>query len=238
MIRRVLECGAAIFLIGFMILCSKDEPFSLEVVPDYMEAIVGQRCVLLVELSEGKDGSPVDVSASVDGAEVIVEYAPLEDDEVAEVSIIPDSSSLKDTIWGDTITVMIKGERGSNQDSSTVMIYVTPGSDGRYEYACEVRDSFVRRLADSYPELGIDSQTEWTPTIVRPHILVVSHYLFFSDEWEMWVDWHVTIPPYDWTRMYLRRRGEEMAPSYAFEIASRTDWGDAYPITPPDSIVR
>lgn len=238
MIRRVLECGAAIFLIGFMILCSKDEPFSLEVVPDYMEAIVGQRCVLLVELAEEEDGKPVDVSASVDGAEVIVEYAPLEDDEVAEVSIIPDSSSLKDTIWGDTITVMIKGERGSCQDSSIVMIYVIPGEDSRYEYASEVRDSFIRRLADSYPELGIDSQTEWTPTIVLPRILVVSHYLFFSDEWEMWVAWHVTIHPHDWTKIYLRRRGTEIAPSYAFEIASQTEWGEAYPITPPDSVTR
>ncbi len=221
-----------------LVFCTKDEAFRLGVVPGYMEAIVGQRCVFLVGLSEGGEGGAVDISASVEDAQVIVEYSPLEGEGVAEVTVIPSASSLKDTIWGDTVTLWVKGERGSFKDSSSVMIYVTPGCDDRYEYASQVRDSFVRRLADSYPELGINSQIEWTSTIVRPHILVVSHYLFFSDEWEMWVDWHNTIPPYDWTNMYLRRRGQEVTPSYAFEIASQTEWGDAYPVTPPDSIIR
>lgn len=229
--------GLALGIVA-LVSCTEDEAFRLGVVPGYMEAIVGQRCVFLVELSEGKDGSPVEVSASVEDAEAIVEYSPLEGEGVAEVTIIPSASGLKDTIWGDTVTLWIKGERGTYNDSSAVMIYVTPGSDGLLEYASQVRDSFVRRLADSYPELNVDSQTEWTPTIVLPHILVVSHYLFFSNEWEMWVDWHNTIPPYDWTQIYLRRRGQEIGPSYAFEIASQTEWGDAYPITPPDSIIR
>lgn len=227
-----------IFLSIVIISCSSDDSFALEVVPGYTQAIVGQRCVFLVELSESEKGGPVDISASVDGAEVIVEYAPLEGEGVVEVTVIPDSTSLTDTIWGDTVTGWIAGKRGEYRDSTEVMLYVLPGSDGLYEYATQVRDSFIRRLADDYPELGIDNTIEWTPTIVRPRILVVSHYLFFSDEWEMWVDWHNTIHPYDWTRSYLRRRGVEMAPSYAFEIASQTEWGDAYAITPPASVTR
>ncbi|MBN2381038.1 hypothetical protein JXM67_14670 [candidate division WOR-3 bacterium] len=235
--RRIVPLIGLILGIGFLFSCTKDEPFSLEVVPSYMEAIVGQRCVLLIRLSESKDGKPVEVSASVDGADVIVEYAPLEEG-VVEVTVIPDSSALKDTVWGDTITGWITGERGNYRDSSEFELYVIPGEDGLLDYASEVRDSFIRRLSDDYPELGIDNQIEWTPTIVLPHYLVVSHYLFFSDEWEMWVDWHNTIYPHDWTRMYLRRRGEDMTPCDAFEISSQTEWGDAYEITPPDSVTR
>jgi hypothetical protein len=54
----------------------------------------------------------------------------------------------------------------------------------------------------------------------------------------MWVDWYNTVYSYNWTKMYLRRRSEEMSPSYAFEMASQTDWGDAYQIDSPDSVAR
>ncbi|MBD3285243.1 hypothetical protein GF359_02450 [candidate division WOR-3 bacterium] len=227
-----------VFLVGILISCTSNEPFSLEVVPGYMESITGQRCVFLVELREDDGSGPVDVTSSVDDAEVVVEYSPVKDDGVAEVTVIPSASALADTVWGDTISGWIKAERGEYRDSLPVTIYVIPGEDGRYEYACQVRDSFVRRLNRDYPNLLIDNSIEWTPTIVRPRILVVSHYLFFSEEWEMWVDWHNTIYPHDWTRMYLRRRGEDMIPCDAFEISSQTEWGDAYEIEHPDSIYR
>ncbi len=46
-------------------------------------------------------------------------------------------------------------------------------------------------------------------------------YLFFSEDWEIGISWHVTIPPHDWTRIYLRHRTTELQPSFAFEISSR-----------------
>ena len=48
-----------------------------------------------------------------------------------------------------------------------------------------------------HPELGITVETEWTPTIVRPHILVLMYDPFFSQDWEMGLRWHVMIPPVD-----------------------------------------
>lgn len=57
---------------------------------------------------------------------------------------------------------------------------------------------------------------------MQPHILVVSHYLFFSEEWEMGLQWHIMIAPYDWARIYLRPRAE-VQPTHAFEITSVSD---------------
>lgn len=89
-----------------------------------------------------------------------------------------------------------------------------------FSMATEIRDRFIPWLATNHPEFGITSENEWTETIVRPHIAVVMFYLFFSEDWEMGVSWHVMIPPHDWARIYLRHRFVEVQPSYAFEISS------------------
>jgi len=100
--------------------------------------------------------------------------------------------------------------------------WVAPdGGDEMGSLAAEIRDEFIPWLAENHPEFGITSETEWTGTIVRPHFMVVMFYLFFSEEWEMGVSWHVMVPPHDWARIYLRHRFTEVSPSYAFEISSR-----------------
>jgi hypothetical protein len=45
--------------------------------------------------------------------------------------------------------------------------------------------------------LGIDENTEWSGITVKPEWLAVSHYLFFSDEREAHISWHVMIAPHD-----------------------------------------
>jgi len=105
-------------------------------------------------------------------------------------------------------------------------------------FAAEMRDKFIPWLAANHPEFGITSETKWTGTIVRPNIVVVMYYLFFSEDWEMGVSWHVTIPPHDWTRIYLRHRTTEAHPSYAFELSSWSEQGEPHAIDPPESVWR
>ena len=93
-----------------------------------------------------------------------------------------------------------------------------------------MRDKFIPWLAANHPEFGITSETEWTGTIVKPDIMVVMYYLYFSEDWEMGVQWHVTIPPHNWARIYLRHRITEVRPSYAFEISSWSEEGDPHAI--------
>ena len=87
-------------------------------------------------------------------------------------------------------------------------------------YVTEMRDKFIPWLAINHPELSITNETEWIETIVNPRIIVVMHYIFLSEDWEIYVTWHVTIPPHDWTRIYLRHRFTESCPTHAFEIPS------------------
>ena len=123
---------------------------------------------------------------------------------------------------GVTVPVRVTVTRGGTVESADVSINVSPGEDTPLEAATSLRDRFVSWLATERPELGITADTQWTPTIVQPHILVVSHYLFFSEDWEMGLMWHIMIPPHDWSRIYLRPR-QEMAPTMAFEIPSVSD---------------
>jgi len=104
--------------------------------------------------------------------------------------------------------------------------------------ATAMQDKFIPWLAVNHPEFGITSETEWTGTIVRPNIQVVMFYLFFSEDWEMGVSWHVTIPPHNWARIYLRHRFTEVSPSYAFEIPSWSEEREPHAIDPKDAFAE
>ena len=97
---------------------------------------------------------------------------------------------------------------------------VTQGQDEFAALASDYRDRFIPWLAVNHPELGITEETIWDGTIVSPHIVVVMYYLFFSEEWEMGLRWHVTIPPYDFAEIYLRRRDTNLSSTHAFKIYS------------------
>lgn len=74
--------------------------------------------------------------------------------------------------------------------------------------AQEKQTQFVDWLADEHPELGHFANQRWDVYGTYPQILIVEHYTFLSDKWEFRVCFHVMIPPYDWSKMLLRRRGE------------------------------
>ena len=217
-------------------------PFSLQVIPDHIEpSIVGQRCVFLVTVAdEGRgsgEGEAVNISATVDNASVTVNPQTITPGlitpEVVEVTVIPNEINWETPFPFQPkmiLTVNITGERGGleNTETSTLVVVEGEADVELAATAAEMRDKFIPWLGNWWPEFGITSETEWDRTIVKPGILVVMHYLYFSEEWEMGVQWHVTIPPHDWVRIYLRHRFTEVAPSYAFEIS--TEGGEPHAI--------
>ncbi len=216
---------------------AEDLPFQIEMVPEQLNgfSIPGQRCVFLVTIiDEAKTGGKaVDITAAANDAEVSIEHSSITQGQVAEVTVIPAAKS-----EGKAIKISVTGTRGSVTHTESVTFEVVEGEDDRKEYAIELRDRFVAWLAKNKPELKITSDTKWTPTMVSPQWLVVSHYLFFSDEWEMHVEWHIMIAPSDWARIDLRHRFDETKPSYAFEISSRESNSDPIPIDVPEMIWR
>ena len=214
-------------------------PFSMQVIPEKMEdSIAGQRCVFLLTVEDSGEGNAVNISATAPGSTVTVNPQAITAEQVAEVMVVPDEAST-----GSTLTVTINGERDGLRQTETVTVDVLEGlgevEDELAGTAAEMRDKFIPWLAENHPELNITNETGWMPSIVLPHIMVVMYHLFFSEDWEMGVQWHVTIPPHNWTRIYLRDRTTEVSPSYAFEISSwSTPREEPHAIEPPESVWR
>jgi hypothetical protein len=76
------------------------------------------------------------------------------------------------------------------------------GTEARQRFAL-----FTDYLAAQHPEFGIDRTTAWEGWVPAPNILVVMWYSFLSNGYEALIRWHVMIPPYDWTEVFLRERG-------------------------------
>jgi len=211
--------------------------FHINVVPEQLngDSIAGQHCVFLVVITDDGQESelPVSMSAEAPGAAVVIYHEDIFAGEVTEVVVTPAQASV-----GKTVTVTITGNRGSSTDEKVVDFAVAEGEDDRQEYAEELLDRFVSWLATSHPELGITEDTAWNGTMVSPVWLVVSHYLFFSDEWEAHIEWHVMIPPYDWAKIDLRHRFDDLAPSYAFEISSLSADSEPVAIEVPETVWR
>ncbi len=223
----------------------ENSAFHINVIPEtpvqtngdsvFKYSIAGQHFVFLVTITEeGQECElPVRVSAKAPGAEVVIYHEDIFEGEVAEVVVIPTPASV-----GQIIEVTITGTRGSVTDQKVASFEVAEGEDDRQEYATELLDKFVSWLATNHPELGITENTAWNGTMVSPVWLVVSHYLFFSEEWELHIEWHIMIPPYDWARIDLRHRFDELAPSYAFEISSVNANSEPVAMEVPETVWR
>jgi len=212
-------------------------PFTMQVFPDSMEAITGQRCVFLVKIEDeggGRgEGEDVTITGNANNSEVNVTPTKCSPGKVAEATVIPDTNNI-----GTPISLEINGQRNGMLRSINTSINIVQGEDYLKDSAEQIRNRFIPWLAENYPEFGLSNETDWTGTIVTPNILIVANYLFFSDRWEMDLTYHVMIPPHDWARIYLRQRFEEMQPSYAFEISSLEAQDTPKPITPPETVLR
>jgi hypothetical protein len=94
---------------------------------------------------------------------------------------------------------------------------------------------FTAYLAAQHPEFGLDQNTTWDGWVPAPNILVVMWYSFLSADYEALIRWHVMIPPYDWTEVFLRQRGSADC-VWAGKIP--TDGAAVEEMTPPDPFPR
>ncbi len=101
-----------------------------------------------------------------------------------------------------------------------------------------MRDEFVSYLSSNHPEFKINESTVWEGFGNSPQILVVEHYLFKSDFWEMELARHVMIAPNDWVTIYLRPRSS-LFPNWSGTINSWSSGNHTIiEIEPPEKIFR
>jgi hypothetical protein len=205
--------------------------------PEFIQgAIPGAEVVVLVAQTDERAGTAT-VSASAPGATVTVRPSQISGIEVAELTVVPEATATETEL-----TIAIEVVTDATTHTVTRTITVLPWEDDRAEQAAEVLGLFTSWLAENRPELGVTPGTEFEGTFLAPQLLVVSHYGFFNDEWEIGVSWHVMIPPDDFAEIYVRPRSE-LRPTLAFRIDSwqtALDTG-AYQVAevaPPFEVVR
>jgi hypothetical protein len=205
--------------------------------PEFINgALPGSRLVLLVALAVQGLG-PVTITADAPSAEVFVQPTTIGGSDVAEVTIVP-APTTTDTDIGVTITA----EQGGRTAVVTRTVTVVPWEDDRGDQAREILGLFDDWLAEEHPEFGITTDTEFEGTYTAPLLLIVSHYGFYSDDWEVGVSWHIMVPPDDFAELYLRPR-DGLRPTAAYRIGSwqtALDTGE-YEVTeiaPPPEVVR
>lgn len=205
--------------------------------PEFVQgAIPGAEVVLLVSQNDEAAGLAI-VTASGPGAEVTIRPSEISGTEVAEVAVVPEAISTETEL---AITIEVATETSTHSMTRTAT--VLPWEDDRAQQASEILDLFTPWLAENRPELDVTPETEFEGTFLAPQLLVVSHYGFFDDDWEIGLSWHVMIPPDDFAEIYLRPRSA-LRPTLAFRIDSwqtALDTGDyqVAEVEPPFEVVR
>ena len=197
-------------------------------------AIPGSKyCFLVVVNDADGSGSPVTIDATATKASVVaIEPRELAPGVVGEIWVVADPATSE--VSG---LLTVTGSREGSTATVTRTIAVFPMADERAADAQPHFERWVAWLTADRPELGIDAETEWEPVFVST-LLVVSHYSYWSDEWEMTIAWHNMIAPDDWADVFLRHRGTETTPSIAFRIDSVSGGTAPHAIQAPTEIVR
>jgi len=231
-----------LLLVSILPSCSEtsNAPFTLEVGPTFVNGLIpGAMTPLIVTVTDADENSGGEVSISAIAAGATIEVVPeaILSGEVAEVRVVAGA------VTGETaIKIEVTATRGSVSQRVVRDVLVFAWEDDRGPYARELLDVFTAWLAAERPGLGIGPETEFHGSMVAPGLLVVSHYAFFSDAWEIGLSWHVMLAPDDWSEAYLRRRTSS-SPTLAFRLSSQAAvWqsgvAEISEVTPPPEVTR
>lgn len=214
--------------------------FELRASPEFVQGLYADSPVsVLVEVvNQEATDAPVEIEASTEGnATVEVVDERLSEGGVGEVIVT--ASPVTDDV---EVVLTITGTRGGNESTVTRTIVVMPGEDDREEVARDILAKFLEWFAAEHPDLGLDPETELEGSLVAPRLLVVSHYMFENEEYELGLSWHIMVAPDDWSEIYVRPKAD-FAPTEAYRMSSWStalDGGDVdfNEVASPEEIVR
>ncbi|NHK31179.1 MAG: hypothetical protein FK730_07495 [Asgard group archaeon] len=161
-------------------------------------------------------------------------WGKLFDSNLIEIFLYPNQSHLDYTI---EVSVTVSGsEIGITRNSA--YIKVVDWTSTVTAEIIEMQERFIEYLEENCSSFQINESTNWEAFGNAPMILIVEHYLFKSEYWEMELSRHVMIQPHDWVKIYLRPRRSSL-PCWSGIINS---WGSGNhtieEIEPPEEIYR
>lgn len=202
---------------------------------EVLDAPAGEPCLILLSCSMPGEwpSTPLPLTLSATHAAEVVAPDMMELDSLTEVLVTPPNEAI-----GDQVVLRFST---AYRNFATVTLRVTESPQAPTELrrdAETILESFIPWLHETVPEIDFDDMAHWAGIPIRLHRLVVSHYMFLSTDWEVVVWWHVTTPPHDWARIYVRRRYVDVQPRLAAEISSVLGGEESASIAPPNEIVR
>lgn len=183
--------------------------------PGFVNRLIPGRRPLALVVSGDTGGAAATLSgtSSLTGMAVSFEQVTLIPGEAVEVWVdVPE-------VIGDTdFTVTVRASRGSASSQVDITATAVPGVDDLSGTAREIAAVFLRHIAGMVPgaPTTVGELENGTPVA---GLLVVSHYAWFTDTYEIGLGWHIMIAPDDWAVLYLRPR-HNPAPARAFRINS------------------
>jgi len=152
---------------------------------------------------------------------------------VLEIFIKPNSTHLNDFV---KVEAIINNDKTCIKGSA--IIEVIHWFAKNISEVIGMRDEFISYLAINKSSFGINESIIWEGFDNRPQILIVEHYLFRSEFWEMELSRHVMIAPHDWVQVYLRLRNQ-IQPIWSGIISSWSSENHTVTeIEPPSSVSR
>ncbi|UCD63855.1 MAG: hypothetical protein JSW34_00055 [Candidatus Zixiibacteriota bacterium] len=206
--------------------CKKPTPpepgegsFTLEAKYTYIRSYPTGGGVMLLKIVPGADMSG-DVAISIDahktlGAQLTTGLLNAES-AITELTVSP----TRQVPLGLHV-VTVTAENQTHQQSLELEVEVFNWGILSMNKAQETLDQFTDWLSDEHPELGNFANQRWELYSTYPLIKIVEHYTFLSDDWEFRICFHVMIPPNDWSKMWLRPRGE-----WEPVLAAQRAWDD------------
>ncbi|MGY5852798.1 MAG: hypothetical protein RTU92_04455 [Candidatus Thorarchaeota archaeon] len=237
--RRVAASIGIVLIVVFSTVVAaliylNSQPDTLEInfIPETVNTIPGEPGWFLVEITTTRFIAEYDVSIQTN-VSIDTEYRYWSEAPLLEIFLTPNSSHVES--W---VEVEVTFSVGSLSANDTALLLVLNWTSTDLPDVIEKRDVFIEYFSIHYSEFNIDNDTEWTPIYNGAGILVVSHYLFRSAEWELAISWHVMIPPHDWVEVYLRPRAHTQ-PSWAGKVESwSSDNHTIVTLDPPIEIYR
>lgn len=216
--KRRFSAGLFVLAISVLPGCTRSadgpsQQFDLSTSPEFVQRIIpGHRPLGLVGVGGTSGAVHLVGTASIASAEVSFVPADVAAGGVAEVWV-----DLPDTTTDVPFTVAVSDRDGH---TSTVSFDATlvPGVDDVAETAGQIVEVFLDRIGGDVAGLPA-SATGLTAGTPVAGLLVVTHYAWFTDDYEIGLAWHIMVAPDDFAELYLRPR-DSLVPTKAYRINS------------------
>lgn len=231
----ILVTSSLISAIGLFIYITNN--IELKLVPNHIKSFPNHTAWLLVDIKQRNYYQLPNLGIKIASNESIsMEYKIWNNtiyEKVIEIFLYPNNTHL-DT----EIKIMVEISNGQRNLLEFGYVSIVNWTGANIEEVEPMKDVFTSYLAQNYPNFGIDENTEWIGFANAPMILVVEHFLFISENWELELSRHVMIPPYNWVQVYIRPRSQ-ISPIWAGKINSWSDENHTISaIDPPLQIYR